>query len=192
MKLLDWLAVFVLWLQLPIPLFWLVVHPLVGFWRTRQRAAYIVALLAAWSVITAYLVMFREELFASERVPWPSAAAGFALLVLDGYLFYRVKHDLGGMRLVGKPELTGGGELATEGVYARMRHPRYTGMMLAVAGASLLAGTIWLWVTAAAWWFIVLLAVHLEERELRRRFGTAYEAYSRRVPRFLPLRLRVP
>ena len=59
-------------------------------------------------------------------------------------------------------------------------------MMLSVLGACLMAGTLLLWVVAAVWWVLVLAAITLEERELRARFGAAYEAYSRRVPRFLP------
>ena len=31
-----------------------------------------------------------------------------------------------------------------------------------------------------------LLVVHVEEPELRRRFGPSYEEYCRRVPRWLP------
>jgi len=38
----------------------------------------------------------------------------------------------------------------------------------------------------------VFLIVQLEERELRERFGTEYEAYCRRVPRFVPVRGRRP
>jgi protein-S-isoprenylcysteine O-methyltransferase Ste14 len=191
MKFLDWLAAVVLWFELPIPLFWLVMHPLVGYWRTRQRAAYTVALLAAWGAVTAYLMALHARLFASERVPSASIVVGIALLVLDVYLFRRAQRDLGKWRLVGKLELSGGGELATEGIYARMRHPRYAGMMIAVLGACLLAGSRWLWLTAAAWGLLALLAIRLEERELRARFGAAYESYCRRVPQFVPIRFRL-
>jgi protein-S-isoprenylcysteine O-methyltransferase Ste14 len=37
-------------------------------------------------------------------------------------------------------------------------------------------------ICAASLYLIVLL----EERELRDRFGAAYQAYARRVPRFIP------
>lgn len=74
------------------------------------------------------------------------------------------------------------------GLYARVRHPRYTGMMAAVLGACLMVGTLLLWVTALGWGLLALLAVSIEERELHARFGTSYHDYARRVPRFLPFR----
>ena len=97
--------------------------------------------------------------------------------------------DLGGFRLVGQTELSGGGELAQHGIYARMRHPRYDGSFLAILGACFLAGTRWMWVVAGVWLVLILVAISLEGRELRARFGVTYEEYCRRVPGFFP-RLR--
>lgn len=190
MTLLGWIAGVVLFLQLPIPLYWFVVHPQVKFWRRHERAAYITGLVAAWGSATAFLLGFRRSLFAAETAPAWAIVAGLALLIFEGFVLVRVKRDLGGARLMGKTELSGGGEIATTGIYARIRHPRYAGSMAAVAGACLLAGTRWMWLVAAIWCVLVLVAILLEERELRERFGDAYVEYCRRVPRFFPLRSR--
>ncbi|MBZ5502457.1 MAG: isoprenylcysteine carboxylmethyltransferase family protein [Acidobacteriia bacterium] len=187
MTLWSWLAAVVLFLQLPIPLYWFVVHPLVKFWRGHPKAAYFIGVLCSWPPVTAAMVVFRRALF---HPGWPHAAAlasGLALIVLEGWIFWRVQRDLGGARLVGKTELSGGGEVARSGIYARIRHPRYTGSFLAILGACLLAGTRLLWMVALAWAMLTRVAIALEERELRARFGETYEEYCRRVPRFVPL-----
>ncbi len=139
MRLLDWVAAIVLLCQLPIPLFWLIVHPLVGFWRRHIGVAYLVAVLSAWGGVAVFVYLFHERLL-------------------------------------------------TKGVYARVRHPRYSGMMFSVLGACLIAGTLLLWEIVAVWWLLALVAIRLEEKELHARFGAAYAAYSKRVPRFLPFR----
>jgi methanethiol S-methyltransferase len=87
---------------------------------------------------------------------------------------------------VGKTELTGGGEIARHGIYARIRHRRYAGSFLAIVGACLLAGTRATWLTAGVWLVLTPSAISVEERELRTRLGAAYEEYCRRVPRFIP------
>jgi protein-S-isoprenylcysteine O-methyltransferase Ste14 len=112
--------------------------------------------------------------------------SGAALIVFEGWIFWRVKRDLGGARLVGATELSGGGELAANGIYARIRHPRYAASFLALAGACLLAGTRTLWIITALWTLLISAAIAMEERELRSRFGAAYSDYCRRVPRFFP------
>lgn len=189
MKPFDWVAAVVLFLQFPIPLFWLILHPGVGFWRQHVWAGYWVAGLSAWGTLAVFLYSFHERLFASEQTSGWGVAAALAMIGTDGYILYRVERELGRARLVGHAELKGTGELATQGIYARVRHPRYAGMMLAVAGACLMAGTLMLWVVAGIWWLLLLFAVHLEEQELRERFGGAYAAYSERVPRFVPFRI---
>jgi protein-S-isoprenylcysteine O-methyltransferase Ste14 len=182
----GWLAAIVLFLQLPIPLYWFVVHPLVKFWRRHEKAAYAVGLACSWPPVTAAVVLYRHELF---RRDWPPAIAitgGLALIAVEGWIFWRVHRDLGTSRLVGRRELTGSGEVAQRGIYARIRHPRYTGSFLAIVGACLLAATRVMWMVAGVWLALTLTAIAFEERELRVRFGAAYEEYCRRVPRFIP------
>jgi protein-S-isoprenylcysteine O-methyltransferase Ste14 len=61
--------------------------------------------------------------------------------------------------------------------------------LIALLGWSLFANHLALYAVLALWVPGVWLIAVLEERELRERFGAEYDAYCRRVPRFLP-RLR--
>lgn len=75
--------------------------------------------------------------------------------------------------------------LATEGPYARVRHPQYVGFMLVMVGFLLQWPTL---LTLAM--FPVLVVVYrqlaiAEEREVTRQFGDQYGDYSRLVPRFI-------
>ena len=67
-----------------------------------------------------------------------------------------------------------------------MRHPRYLELLLAIAGFALIANHLCLYLALLLWLPGVWLIVILEEKELRDRFGPAYEEYSRRVPHFIP------
>jgi protein-S-isoprenylcysteine O-methyltransferase Ste14 len=185
--LLGWIAAIVLFLQLPIPLYWFVMHPGVGYWRAHQKAGYITGLLLSWLPVTILLLVFHRELFRAARPALWQVSAGFALLIFEIWIFRRVHKDLGTRRLVGQTELSGGGEVVYQGIYARVRHPRYIGSFLAVVGACCLAGTLAMWIVAAAWLVLTRIAIALEERELRNRFGASYQEYCRRVPRFVPV-----
>ena len=189
MTALDWVAAVVLGVEWPIPVFWLLLHPLVGFWRKHRRAAYWTAGLLAWGLGWLLLYGLHDWLFVAEQAaPW-QWVVGFALLAADVAVLVRVERELGAARLVGKVELDGGGEMHTQGLYARVRHPRYTAMMAGVLGACFLAGSLLMWVLSCAWWTLALLATVFEERELRARFGSAYDEYCNRVPRFLPFQI---
>jgi protein-S-isoprenylcysteine O-methyltransferase Ste14 len=167
-------------------LYWFVVHPWAAFWRNRPKAAFVTGLLCSWPPVTTGLIFWRHELFRATRPHAAAIAAGFALILFEGWIFWRVHKDLGTARLVGKTELSGGGAIATGGIYGVVRHPRYAGSFLAILGACCLAGTHAMWIVAVAWLFLTLAAIFLEERELRSRFGAEYAAYCERVPRFLP------
>ena len=188
MRFLHAVAGLVLFFELPIPVYWLILHPFNSFWRTRVRAAFWFAGLTAWTCGGFVLWHFRHALLADARPPWLAIAAGFALIAVEGYLLVRVERELGSRRLVGHAELTGTGAMFSGGLYALVRHPRYAGMLSALLGAALLAGTSLLWIVLLLWWPFALIVVRLEEKELTARFGATYEEYRKRVPAFFPLR----
>jgi protein-S-isoprenylcysteine O-methyltransferase Ste14 len=77
--------------------------------------------------------------------------------------------------------------LVVRGPYRLVRNPMYLGAGLALVGAALVYRSVALVAYAAA----LLVATHLfvvlyEEPTLRRTFGEDYEAYCRRVRRWLP------
>ncbi len=172
MRFLQAVAGFFLFIELPIPIYWLIIHPFNSFWRNRVRAAFWIAGLTAWTVGGVLLWIFRPLLLAAARPSWVEIPAGLALIGVEAYLLVRVERELGGRRLVGHAELTGTGEMFTGGLYAYVRHPRYTGMFC-----------------VAVWWVLALVVIRLEERELAARFGPAYATYRKRVPAFLPFRV---
>jgi protein-S-isoprenylcysteine O-methyltransferase Ste14 len=189
MRFLHWLAVFILMAEMPVPIYWLVMHGGIGFWRRRERGRlpYWVAVAAAWGAGGWLLYHFiRPQLFAAADRPGWAIAAGAALMFADVAIFAVAESELGGRRLVGQAELTAKGEMAVGGLYAHVRHPRYLGMMLGILGVCILAGSGRLWILAAVWWIAALAIIRMEESELRKRFGAAYAAYAERVPMLLP------
>lgn len=77
--------------------------------------------------------------------------------------------------------------LATGGVYSIMRHPQYTGLLLALFGEGVIHWPTVL--TLSLYPLMVWLYVRLarkEEKEMVATFGEDYLAYQRRVPMFLP------
>jgi len=180
------IAFFFLFIELPVPIYWLIIHPLNSHWKNHVRAAFWFAGLASWTVGGTLLWMNRARLLAVAPPQAALLALGFALIGIELYLFWRVEHELGGRRLVGLAELTGTGELHTAGLYGFIRHPRYAGMFCGVTASALIAGTPSLWVVVAVWAALVLLMIGFEDRELTARFGPAYSDYRKRVPALLP------
>lgn len=183
-------ALVVLCLQLWIPLFWLIVHPAINFWRQRPRACYY-GLLPLIVLATGVGLWLPSEWWLASRFTqhWLATLGGLALMALDIWLMRRVEHRLGWRVLVGLPELMPASNRATvaeSGIYARVRHPRYLGMMMSWVGAALISGATRLAALVAVFIGLALLVTELEERELLNRLGQSYADYRRRVPRLVP------
>jgi protein-S-isoprenylcysteine O-methyltransferase Ste14 len=171
---------------------WFILHPFVGFWRkVGPFWTYTVVLVALGAGIYA-MFLVREPILAVDfGTSHPLAAIGVAILVAATILRLRIQRELGTRILSGLPEIAPDrypAKLVTEGIYSKIRHPRYVQFMVAFLGWALLANYLCLYVLWVVWIPALYLIVLLEERELRERFGSAYEEYSRRVPRFVPRR----
>ena len=80
--------------------------------------------------------------------------------------------------------------LVTGGPYRHTRNPLYLGGFLLTLGLSVLTGSWWVALGSLAYWMAVYNPLmNAEELFLRGRFGEAYAAYCRAVPRWWP-RLR--
>ena len=77
-------------------------------------------------------------------------------------------------------------ELATQGVYARVRHPQYVGFILIMLGFLIQWPTI---LTLLMFPVLVFMYVRLalsEERQTEQDFGQKWRDYAARTPRFFP------
>lgn len=188
-----WLALLMVVSLPPALLLWLVVHPLVGFWRRVGPAGTYTVVLALFGLAIYGMVRIREPLMAVEfGTQWPLVALGALLVGFSSWLRLRIHGHFPIRVLAGLPELAPERHpqaLVTDGPFAVVRHPRYMQFLAALAGWALVANYLALYGVFALWIPGVWLIAALEERELRERFGTAYEDYARHVPRFLP-RLR--
>jgi protein-S-isoprenylcysteine O-methyltransferase Ste14 len=78
-----------------------------------------------------------------------------------------------------------GHELVTSGPYAYVRHPIYSGLMLALIGSALTMGLLLLLILPLYFAYFIFSA-RSEERTMLAQFPDAYPAYRRRTKMLIP------
>ena len=76
-------------------------------------------------------------------------------------------------------------ELVTSGPYRYVRHPIYTGMILAFIGTALAVDYAWLIVLVIGGMYFIYSALH-EEKFLKQQFPTQYPEYMQRSKMLVP------
>jgi hypothetical protein len=79
-----------------------------------------------------------------------------------------------------------GHELIQSGPYAIVRHPIYTGILLAMIGTALTRGIVTGYIGIAAGFVAIMIRVGIEEQLMIDRFGEAYRTYRRRTWKLIP------
>jgi protein-S-isoprenylcysteine O-methyltransferase Ste14 len=176
-----WIALGIIWL--------------VGVLRTKptqertdlgSRLAYRVFTVLAYVLIFGKRVIFPEwlltRLFA--RAEWIDVL-GIALTAL-GVGFAVWARIYLGQNWSSAVTIKVGHELMRAGPYAWVRHPIYSGLLLAMLGTGLVRGEV-----RGAVAFVVLLTgfwmkLGREERFMRKTFGAEYEEYARRTGALVP------
>jgi protein-S-isoprenylcysteine O-methyltransferase Ste14 len=78
-------------------------------------------------------------------------------------------------------------KLVTSGLYSKVRHPGYLGLVLIYFGFALGFAVVWMLIPAVIFTILTYLTAIKEEEFLKERFEKEYEEYARQVPwRFIP------
>jgi protein-S-isoprenylcysteine O-methyltransferase Ste14 len=112
-------------------------------------------------------------------------AAGWALTVL-GMLFAVCARVTLGRNWNARVVIRQGHELIAVGPYALVRHPIYTGLLVALAGSALYDGCWRALVGLACFALGFWLKARNEEKLMEDEFGDQYRAYRARVPMLIP------
>jgi protein-S-isoprenylcysteine O-methyltransferase Ste14 len=174
----------------PILYYWLLIHPFVRFWRRLGPGLTygIVGSIMALNMVSLFRI--RPSLLAVEfGTNYYLTALGLLLLAASTWLGFQILHHMSILTILGLPELAPDKcpqQLITTGIYATIRHPRYVQIYLGFLGSALIANYLVLYLIVALWLPGIYIIVLIEEKELRDRFGPAYDDYCRRVPRFVP------
>jgi protein-S-isoprenylcysteine O-methyltransferase Ste14 len=183
-------AVFGLWVAWL--LYWWIAARNVKVTRRREgmpsRLAHIVPLaLAAWMLAAPRL---PGGVLGGRFLPATLSVYLVGVLVLAAGLAFTVwARVILGRNWSGTVTLKEGHELIRSGPYRFVRHPIYTGLLVAFAGSAIARGE-WRGLVALAIAFAALWRkLKLEERWLGETFGDAYERYRAEVPALIPFLL---
>jgi len=175
---------------------------LYGVWRGTQRQAGRTTgrtgawLRSLWFYLVSSALFFGICYFGWIPLPWtvsPQIRAG--MLVAGSLLYFPgMSFVLWGRLVLGKnyfvstgfgAQLFAGHQLVTSGPFAIVRHPMYTGLILAALGSLLIYPT-WTTLMFACFAPMITIRARREETALAAEFGEQWQEYCKRVPAFLP------
>ncbi|MBI5639150.1 MAG: isoprenylcysteine carboxylmethyltransferase family protein [Nitrospirae bacterium] len=172
-----------------VPLFWIPVHGFPKVFRRLGLFTYVTPLLM-WLPL-GYLIYTKRAFLLGYTLSLPliMRAAGLLCLAAGTGLHIWTAKLLGLWGLMGLPEISlkikGG--LVTEGPFSVVRHPTYLAHTLMFTGVFLITEVAAVGVVTLFDLILInAIVIPLEDRELTQRFGTEYEEYKKKVPRYLP------
>ena len=111
----------------------------------------------------------------------PLAAVGLGLIALGAWLWH------GAVFRARLDDHIRNNTLVTSGVYAWVRNPIYSAILMACAGALMMADNLWLMLLPPLHDLLLTVLVKCtEERWLAARYGEEYARYCQRVNRCIP------
>ena len=146
----------------------------------------------AWECILALALLnleawFREPLAWNQIVAW-TLLVGCLIPLVVGTRTLIGKGRAAAQRH-GEPQLLAfekTTELVTTGIYAYIRHPLYSSLLLLTWGIFFKGPGIWNGLLAGAATGLLFLTARADEAECARYFGEPYRAYMKKTTRFLP------
>lgn len=180
----------------PAILFWLLIHPMVGFWRKMGPGVAYTMVGTICGAVGYLIYHFRLEILGADLgTNWlliflgviPYAGSVWISVLTKRHLKTRI---FAGLQELSEPE--SGGALLQEGVYGVVRHPRYLSVIIGTAGFAMVVNFVGGYLMVLGSIPALFLVILVEERELSNRFGDTYQNYRSRVPALFPRISRGP
>lgn len=129
--------------------------------------------------------LFSPEKFGPHYYLWPIIVG--LLVTVSGQLIRGATIGLAYIIRGGRGGKVYAEELVTSGIFSHCRNPLYVGNILMLAGVGILSNSLlYVALFIPLFLFIYQAIVLAEENFLRGKFGAAYDAYTRRVNRWIP------
>lgn len=138
-------------------------------------------------LLPAALLLFYPQipLASLGRTLFQSNTLGLSL-VLAGAAFTGLARLALGANWSARPRIRVGHTLSTSGPYSVVRHPIYTGILLALLGTALILGEIRGYIAVIVAFIAFLIKSRAEDRLLAERFGPDFADYRRRTKALIP------
>ena len=137
------------------------------------------------AAVTAVGIVLFSYVF---RIGTLSAPWTYIFRITGGFLivFGAIVWFIGAMRS-GMDENIAENKLKTDGIYAWVRNPMYSGWWFMITGISLMWVNVWILITPFINWLIMTIVLkRTEEKWLLDLYGDEYVKYLRRVNRCIP------
>ena len=140
---------------------------------------------------------FSPQPVIGGALEWPSKVVGI-IFTICGILFMMIsimsfRREALKAKLEQSVGPMGPNTLVTTGLYAKIRHPIYTGRVLIAIGWSLTWNSVYsLFIIPIIVWITFVAVIKFwEEPELIKSFGEEYDKYKRSTPPLFPMYLKI-
>lgn len=180
-----------LWMAFPPAfIFWYSVHGLYPVWQKLGVIKTYTINLIFVALLMSFFYFCKDTLVMNDLGFSPILTfLGIVIWLVCWRIEVATHSQLSFKMLVGVPEIDPKhphSTLLTEGIFARVRNPRYLTLMFLVLGWAFFSNYAGMYILVLVVIVMIYFVVVLEERELINRFGDEYIEYCRTVPRFIP------
>lgn len=145
---------------------------------TRARLGWLLVVLQFVLLIVLVLLPHRSATLLSLVVGVPMMAAGVVLGVVASRRL--------GSALTPTPVPISEAGLRTDGVYAYLRHPIYSAILLAALGFTIALGSWWTLAGVVVLTLFFMVKYRWEDRLLAQEYGTAWQEWAARTGALVP------
>jgi protein-S-isoprenylcysteine O-methyltransferase Ste14 len=142
------------------------------------------ALLLAGGLLLHFFVPASHGFHAS--LPYVSVIAGAVILCIGIFLSQWASKIFAEENTEILPTSMSNRALVTRGPFRFSRNPMYLGILMTLVGTAILLGTLPMFVSAILFFALMnFIYIPFEEEKMRRQFTDAFDAYKKRVRRWL-------